>query len=124
MSVPSPPPLLLLLLPLLLLLLLQTMAARATRACESGARVPHLLTYVGSNRVHRRASDAEWIDTYSDPGFGELATTLEALLDRYAGRLEGGYEKRMDEIRQLYVRAMELELAFFSAWDPKQKVEL
>ena len=26
----------------------------------------------------------EWVDTYADPGFEELAATLEALLDRYA----------------------------------------
>jgi len=97
-------------------------------ACAA-AMVPcmRLYSFLGESLVAQRGTAgpyAEWIDTYSDPGFGELATTLEALLDRYASRLEGGYEKRMDEIRQLYVRAMELELAFFSAWDPKQKVEL
>ncbi len=50
---------------------------------------------------------AEWIETYSDPGFEELAATLEGLLDRYAG----------DElaIRNAYRRAMALELGFFEA---------
>jgi len=60
----------------------------------------------------------DWIDTYSDAGFESLATTLERLLDRYSARLEGGYAARFGEIRSLYVRAMELELAFFEAWSP------
>ena len=64
-------------------------------------------------------SDQEWVDTYSDPGFEELAASLERLLDRYAGRLEDP-KSRMEEVRKLYVRAMELELGFFAAWDPQQ----
>ena len=51
----------------------------------------------------------EWVDTYADPGFEQLAATLEALLDRLAADTPG--------VRQAYRRAMELELGFFdSAW--------
>ncbi len=50
---------------------------------------------------------AEWIETYSDPGFEELAATLEGLLDRYAGDKPA--------IRNAYRRAMALELGFFEA---------
>jgi thiaminase (transcriptional activator TenA) len=49
----------------------------------------------------------EWVDTYADPGFEELARTLEALLDRLAADTPG--------VRRAYRRAMELELAFFDA---------
>ncbi|MGR7024665.1 TenA family protein [Geodermatophilus sp. URMC 62] len=53
----------------------------------------------------------EWVDTYADPGFAELAATLEALLDRLAADTPA--------VRRAYRRAMELELGFFSAaWDP------
>lgn len=50
---------------------------------------------------------AEWIRTYADPGFEDLARTLEALLDRYA--------EDAPNIRSAYRRAMALELAFFEA---------
>ena len=60
----------------------------------------------------------EWVDTYADPGFEELAATLEALLDRYAG-VAGAAD--LPELRRLYVRAMELELAFFDAWSPAKR---
>ena len=52
---------------------------------------------------------------YADPGFEELAATLEALLDRYAA---GAEAPRVAELRRLYVTAMELELDFFEAWAP------
>ncbi len=52
----------------------------------------------------------EWVETYSSPGVEELASRLEALLDRYGGDRE--------RVGWLYRRAMELELAFFrSAWE-------
>ena len=50
---------------------------------------------------------AEWIETYSDPEFDALASTLERLLDRYASDAPG--------TRSAYRRAMELEIAFFEA---------
>jgi thiaminase/transcriptional activator TenA len=52
----------------------------------------------------------EWIDTYASDEFEALATTLEALLERYAVDSEA--------IRGAYRRAMRLELAFFQAHSP------
>ena len=49
----------------------------------------------------------EWVDTYADPGFADLAATLEALLDRLAADTTA--------VRRAYRRAMELELGFFDA---------
>lgn len=49
----------------------------------------------------------EWVDTYADPGFEQLAATLEALLDRLAADTPA--------VRRAYRRAMELELGFFDA---------
>jgi thiaminase/transcriptional activator TenA len=50
---------------------------------------------------------ADWVKTYSDPGFEALAVRLEALLDRHA----------VDSpvVRANYRRAMELEYGFFDA---------
>lgn len=50
---------------------------------------------------------AEWIRTYADPGFDELAATLEGLLDRYADDTPA--------VRGAYERAMILEVGFFEA---------
>lgn len=50
---------------------------------------------------------AEWVRTYADPGFEELAVQLESLLDRHAEASEA--------VRANYRRAMELELGFFAA---------
>lgn len=50
---------------------------------------------------------AEWVRTYADPGFEDLAATLEQLLDRHADD--------SPEVAAAYRRAMDLELAFFSA---------
>ena len=49
----------------------------------------------------------EWVRTYADPGFAELAERLEAMLDRFA--------PDPDAVRGDYRRAVELELAFFDA---------
>jgi thiaminase/transcriptional activator TenA len=49
----------------------------------------------------------EWVDTYADPGFEQLATTLEALLDRTATDTPA--------VRRAYRRAMQLEIDFFAA---------
>ena len=49
----------------------------------------------------------EWVRTYADPGFQELAGRLEALLDRLAADPAA--------VRAEYRRAVELELAFFDA---------
>lgn len=50
---------------------------------------------------------AEWIETYADPDFEELAAKLESLLDRYA--------EETPTVRAAYRRAMRLELGFFEA---------
>ena len=50
---------------------------------------------------------AEWVRTYADPGFEELAATLERLLDAHA--------EDNAAVRSAYRRAMELEVAFFRA---------
>jgi thiaminase/transcriptional activator TenA len=49
----------------------------------------------------------EWVDAYADPGFEQLARTLEALLDRIAPDTPA--------VRRAYRRAMQLELDFFDA---------
>ncbi len=49
----------------------------------------------------------EWVTTYADPGFEELAARLEALLDRHAADTP--------EVRTSYRRAMRLEVDFFTA---------
>ena len=50
---------------------------------------------------------ADWVKTYSDPGFEALAARLEALLDRHASNTPA--------VRNNYRRAMELEHGFFAA---------
>jgi thiaminase/transcriptional activator TenA len=52
----------------------------------------------------------EWIQTYADPGFEELAVRLENLLNRHA--------KDGPAVRSHYRRAMALEVAFFEANAP------
>ncbi|MCW2665377.1 MAG: transcriptional activator, TenA family [Frankiales bacterium] len=50
---------------------------------------------------------AAWVRTYADPAFEQLAASLEQLLDRHAEDSPG--------VAAAYRRAMNLELAFFSA---------
>ena len=52
----------------------------------------------------------EWILTYSDGSFDNLAKSLENLIDEY----DESYD--IDQINFLYKRAMELELDFFNAY--------
>ncbi len=49
----------------------------------------------------------EWVETYAEPTFEQLATTLEDLLDRLGGEPE--------VVAGHYRTAMRLELAFFGA---------
>ncbi|MCU1605045.1 MAG: transcriptional activator, TenA family [Modestobacter sp.] len=53
---------------------------------------------------------AEWVTTYADPAFEELAGTLESLLDAAAGP---GVD--IPALRRTYRRAMQLEVGFFDA---------
>jgi len=61
---------------------------------------------------------SEWIAAYSDDGFEQLAARLEALLDRHAANAS---DETVTRLRALYVRGMELELAFFDGWNPAKQ---
>ena len=50
---------------------------------------------------------AEWVQTYSDPGFEKLASSLEVLLDQHGGDSPA--------VRGAYRRAMRLEVEFFES---------
>ncbi|KUH85871.1 MULTISPECIES: TenA family protein [unclassified Mycobacterium] len=50
---------------------------------------------------------AQWVQTYADPGFEDVAALLERLLDQHADDVPSA--------RTAYRRAMRLELAFFDA---------
>ena len=52
----------------------------------------------------------EWILTYSDKSFDNLAKSLECLIDEY----DGSYD--VEQVDFLYKKAMELELEFFNAY--------
>ena len=52
----------------------------------------------------------EWIITYSDESFDNLAKSLENLIDEY----DESYD--IDQVNFIYKRAMELELEFFNAY--------
>ena len=92
---------------------------RDVAACAA-AMVPcmRLYAYLGQQlkAAHAPAGPyQEWVDEYASPGFEELAATLEALLDRYAVNAP---PDKVAELRDLYIRAMELERDFFDAWEP------
>ncbi len=55
----------------------------------------------------------EWILTYSDESFDNLAKSLENLIDEY-DEYDESYD--IDQINFLYKKAMELELDFFNAY--------
>ena len=68
-----------------------------------------LYAYLGQTLARKDVAPvyADWVKTYSDPGFEALAVRLEALLDQHA----------VDSpvVRANYRRAMELEYGFFDA---------
>ncbi|MCC6796387.1 MAG: TenA family protein [Candidatus Hydrogenedentes bacterium] len=72
-----------------------------------------LYAYLGqelSQRLSKTSPYRDWVMTYSSPEFEGLATRLEDLLDRYG--------KGLDKVASHYIRAMELEYAFFDeAWN-------
>jgi thiaminase/transcriptional activator TenA len=88
-------------------------AANASVAATCAAMTPCMRLYAYLGQALQRAypgadhAYAKWVTTYADPGFDDLARTLEDLLDRY-GTGEAG-------LRTVYRKAMELELAFFEA---------
>ena len=76
--------------------------------CAAMTPCMRLYAHLGQALAGRAAPEyAEWVDTYADPGFEELASTLEALLDRLA--------VDTPSVARAYRRAMELEVAFFDA---------
>lgn len=78
--------------------------------CAAMTPCMRLYAHLGQSLTGRAApAYAEWVGTYADPAFEELAATLETLLDTHAGDTGA--------VRMAYRRAMQLELAFFeSAW--------
>jgi len=86
-------------------------SGRVDETCAAMTPCMRLYAYLGQ-QLKKSPSVAdnpyhEWIQTYSDPGFDDLAGTLEKLLDHFA--------IDEDSVRGPYRRAMELELAFFQA---------
>ena len=79
-----------------------TLTAAAMTPCV------RLYAHLGRSLSAETAGDyAEWVATYADPGFEELAVTLERLLDQHA------YD--VPAVRTAYRRAMQLEVGFFEA---------
>ena len=79
-----------------------TLTAAAMTPCV------RLYAHLGRSLSAETAGDyAEWVTTYADPGFEELAATLEGLLDQHASDVPA--------VRTAYRRAMQLEVGFFEA---------
>ncbi|MDT5265491.1 MAG: hypothetical protein QOI90_2117 [Mycobacterium sp.] len=85
-------------------------AATGTLGMVFAAMTPCMRLYAwlgGSLDADAAGPYAEWVRTYSDPGFEALACRLERLLDEQAD--DGA------AVAAIYRRAMRLELAFFAA---------
>jgi len=79
-----------------------TLTAAAMTPCM------RLYAHLGRSLSAQAAGDyAEWVTTYADPRFEEMAATLERLLDRHA--------RDTPAVRTAYRRAMQLEVGFFDA---------
>ena len=76
--------------------------------CAAMTPCMRLYAHLGQSSAGRATGDyTEWVDTYADAAFEELAGTLERLLD--ATGTDG------PDVRGAYRRAMQLELGFFTA---------
>jgi len=77
--------------------------------CAAMTPCMRLYAHLGQSlaTTHTSTVYREWIDTYADPGFEALASTLERLLDVHADNVGAA--------RTAYRRAMRLEVAFFDA---------
>ena len=76
--------------------------------CAAMTPCMRLYAHLGRSLSAERAGDyAEWVTTYADPGFEELAAGLERLLDQHASDVPA--------VRTAYRRAMQLEVGFFDA---------
>ncbi len=82
------------------------------QTCAAMTPCMRLYAYLGHSLAESSTNNtyAEWINTYADPQFNALASTLEHLLDTYS--------KDEDRERSTYRRAMRLELDFFEAAYP------
>jgi len=77
--------------------------------CAAMTPCMRLYAHLGQSLASERTSDTYvgWINTYADPQFDALASTLEHLLDAYVDDV--------DRARATYARAMRLELQFFES---------
>lgn len=86
-------------------------SGRVDETCAAMTPCMRLYSFLGQQLKKSQVNEVnpyrEWIDTYSDPGFDDLAGTLEKLLDQYS--------IDEDAVRGHYRKAMELELGFFRA---------
>jgi thiaminase (transcriptional activator TenA) len=86
-------------------------SGRVDETCAAMTPCMRLYAFLGQelNKSGGRENNqyADWITTYGDPGFEDLASTLESLLDRYA--------IDEDSVKRIYRQAMKLELNFFTA---------
>ena len=71
-----------------------------------------LYSWLGKNLLNMIPNNpySEWILTYSDASFDNLAKSLENLIDEYKDPYDN------DQLNFLYKRAMELELDFFNSY--------
>ena len=71
-----------------------------------------LYSWLGKNLLNMISNNpySEWILTYSDASFDNLAKSLENLIDEYKDPYDN------DQLNFLYKRAMELELDFFNSY--------
>ena len=76
--------------------------------CAAMTPCMRLYAHLGSSLAAGPVADAyrEWVDAYADPGFEQLAQTLERLLDEHADAADV-------RVSAAYHRAVQLELAFF-----------
>lgn len=76
--------------------------------CAAMTPCMRLYAHIGSTLDADAAGPyAQWVQTYADPGFDEVATLLERLLDQHG--------QDTPAVRAAYRRAMRLELEFFTA---------
>jgi thiaminase len=74
--------------------------------CAAMTPCMRLYAHLGQSLAGSEAGPyTEWVQTYADPAFEELAAQLEHLLDTHA--------TDEPETHATYLRAMELEIAFF-----------
>ena len=71
-----------------------------------------LYSWIGKNLSDMTINNPykEWILTYSDESFDNLAKSLEKIIDNY----QEPYD--INQAHNLYKKAMELELDFFNAY--------